>query len=79
MPEAISCYCATQSWGHSSSPYRTAERLGVAALADPEICWELTAVFAEDEAGRPASAATRLFLGLLRSAAPVLEEIAGGA
>lgn len=58
---------------------RTAERLGVAALADPEICWELTAVFAEDEAGRPASAATRLFLGLLRSAAPVLEEIAGGA
>jgi len=58
---------------------RGAERLGVAALADPEICWELTAVFAEDEAGRPASAATRLFLGLLRSAAPVLEEIAGGA
>jgi DNA-binding transcriptional LysR family regulator len=52
---------------------RTA-RLGVAELADPEICWELAAVFAPDEAGQPAGAATRMFLALLRDAVPVLEE-----
>jgi hypothetical protein len=47
----------------------------VAELADPEICWELTAVFAPDEKGQPAGAATRMFLDLLRAAVPVLEEI----
>ncbi|MEI9983474.1 MAG: LysR substrate-binding domain-containing protein [Aliidongia sp.] len=55
---------------------RTAQRLGVAELADPEICWELTAVFATDRDGQPASTATRMFLGLLRDVTSVLEEIA---
>ena len=54
---------------------RAAERLGVAELADPEICWELVAVFARDEKGPPANAATRMFLGLLRAAVTVLEEV----
>ena len=54
--------------------HRDAARLGVAELADPEICWELAAVFAPDETGQPAGAATRMFMALLRDAVPVLEE-----
>jgi DNA-binding transcriptional LysR family regulator len=48
--------------------------VGFAELAEPEICWELAAVFAHDEALRPIGAVTRSFLDLLRSTVTVLEE-----
>jgi DNA-binding transcriptional LysR family regulator len=48
--------------------------IGVAGLAEPEICWELAVVFAQDEKRQPLNAVTRMFLGLLRSSVAVLEE-----
>jgi len=53
--------------------------LCIAELGEPEICWELAAVFAHDQQGQPASAITRMFLGLLRSSVTVLEELTVGA
>jgi DNA-binding transcriptional LysR family regulator len=48
--------------------------LGVAELAEPEICWELGVVFAHDETRHATSAVARMFLELLRSSVSVLEE-----
>jgi DNA-binding transcriptional LysR family regulator len=48
--------------------------LGVAGLAEPEICWELGVVFAHDETRQATSAVARMFLELLRSSVSVLEE-----
>ncbi|HEY0181563.1 MAG TPA: LysR family transcriptional regulator [Rhodopila sp.] len=53
-----------------------ARALGVAHLAEPEICWELAVVFAHDAQRRAASAVTRTFLEVLRDSVPVLEETA---
>jgi DNA-binding transcriptional LysR family regulator len=52
--------------------------LAVAELAGPEICWELGVVFAHDQEREAASAVTRMFLALLRSSVPVLEEAEPG-
>src|SRR5579859_775431 len=49
---------------------------GIADLAEPEICWELAVVFAEDEQRHSASAVVRRFLDLLRDSVTVLDEIA---
>ena len=46
-----------------------------AELAEPEICWELAAVFAHDERRLPVGAVTRSFLELLRAAVPILDEL----
>jgi DNA-binding transcriptional LysR family regulator len=48
--------------------------VGFAELAEPEICWELAVVFAHDEKRQPVSAATRMFLDLLRSSVTILDE-----
>jgi DNA-binding transcriptional LysR family regulator len=48
--------------------------LGIAELAEPEMCWELGVVFAHDDKRQATSAVTRMFLGLLRSSVPVIEE-----
>ena len=48
--------------------------LGVAELAEPEICWELGVVFAHDGKRQASSVVTRVFLDLLRASVPVLEE-----
>jgi len=48
--------------------------VGYAELAEPEICWELAAVFAHDERRQPVSAVTRHFTELLRASVPILEE-----
>jgi DNA-binding transcriptional LysR family regulator len=53
---------------------RTPDIVGLAELAEPEICWELAVVFARDEKRHPVSAAARKFLELLRSSVEVLEE-----
>jgi DNA-binding transcriptional LysR family regulator len=49
--------------------------VSVAALAEPEICWELAVVFAHDEKRQPNSAATRMFLELVRSCVDVLDDV----
>lgn len=66
VPQAV--ITNRNTWEHAP------HSLGVAELAGPEICWELGVVFAHDEKGRAGSAVTRMFLELLRSAVPVLEE-----
>jgi DNA-binding transcriptional LysR family regulator len=48
--------------------------LATAVLAEPEICWELGVVFAHDEKRQAVTAVTRMFLALLRTLVPVLEE-----
>jgi DNA-binding transcriptional LysR family regulator len=48
--------------------------LGIAELAEPEICWELGVVFAHDETCRATTSAARMFLKILRSSVQVLEE-----
>ena len=53
---------------------RTPAIVGYAELAEPEICWELAAVFAHDEERQPLSAVTRHFTELLRASVPILEE-----
>jgi DNA-binding transcriptional LysR family regulator len=49
--------------------------VSVAALAEPEICWELAVVFAHDEKRQPNSAAARMFLELVRSCVEVLNDV----
>jgi DNA-binding transcriptional LysR family regulator len=49
--------------------------VSVAALAEPEICWELAVVFAHDERREPNGAATRMFLELVRSCVDVLDDV----
>jgi DNA-binding transcriptional LysR family regulator len=56
-PKAVIC-------GHDTG--QAARRLGVVELAGPEICWELAAVFAQDEARQPIGVVTRTFLQFLR-------------
>jgi DNA-binding transcriptional LysR family regulator len=53
---------------------QASRNLGVAELAEPEICWELGVVFAHDEKRQAVSAVTRAFLELLQSCVQVLEE-----
>lgn len=52
--------------------------LGVAELADPEICWELAVVFAHDGEGRPLGVVPQRFLEFLREAAPVIADGVSG-
>ncbi len=59
---------------NSQMKVQTPHPVGIAELAEPEICWELGVVFAHDEKGVGGSAITRMFLELLRSTVPVLEE-----
>ena len=49
-------------------------QLGIVELAGPEICWELAAVFAQDEAQQPVGVATRTFLEFLRASIAPLDE-----
>ncbi|HTW72208.1 MAG TPA: LysR family transcriptional regulator [Acetobacteraceae bacterium] len=65
VPKAVIC-------GHSMT--QAGKQLGVAELAGPEICWELAAVFAQDEAQQPVGAVTRTFLEFLRATVTLLDE-----
>jgi DNA-binding transcriptional LysR family regulator len=51
-----------------------AQQVDIVELADPEICWELAVVFAQDEAAQPVGAATRTFLEFLRASVTLLDE-----
>jgi DNA-binding transcriptional LysR family regulator len=53
---------------------RSTPGLNVVELAEPEICWELAAVFAHNDTRQPVSAVTRMFLGLLRESVTILED-----
>lgn len=64
-PKAVIC-------GYGMS--QMAKQLGVAELAGPEICWELAAVFAQDEAQQPVGVVTRTFLEFLRASITLLDE-----
>lgn len=48
--------------------------IAMADLAEPEICWELAVVFAQDEKRQPVGAAARLCLDLIRSTIEVLDD-----
>jgi DNA-binding transcriptional LysR family regulator len=54
---------------------RSPHPVAVAELGEPEICWELAVVFARNEKRQPVSAATKMFLGLLRSSVTILNDV----
>ncbi|MBV8471954.1 MAG: LysR family transcriptional regulator [Hyphomicrobiales bacterium] len=54
------------------------DHLAVAELAEPEICWEVAAVFPQGTE-QPMGRLTRTFLDFLRAAVPPLEEIGAAA
>jgi DNA-binding transcriptional LysR family regulator len=51
-----------------------AQNLRIAGLAEPEICWELAAVFPHDTTDRPLGAPTKTFLAFLRASVTLLDE-----
>jgi DNA-binding transcriptional LysR family regulator len=59
---------------HGYGASRMSRQLGIVELAGPEICWELAAVFAQDEAQQPVGVATRTFLEFLRASITPLDE-----
>jgi DNA-binding transcriptional LysR family regulator len=65
VPKAAIC-------GHGTR--QMAKRLCVIELAGPEICWELAAVFVQDEAQQPVGVVTRTFLEFLRASITLLDE-----
>ncbi|HTZ69449.1 MAG TPA: LysR family transcriptional regulator [Acetobacteraceae bacterium] len=68
VPEAV---IADYAKANAAKPVRAVE------LAEPEICWELAAVFAHDANGKPSSAVTEALLGLLQDGVTILEKTAG--
>jgi len=52
-----------------------AGHLGIAELAEPEICWELAVVFSRDGTQRSLGALTKRFLDFLRTSVPPLDEL----
>jgi DNA-binding transcriptional LysR family regulator len=55
----------------------SARAVSVVELAEPEICWELAAVFAHDGKHEPSNAVTELLLTLLQENVAILEKSAG--
>ncbi len=51
------------------------QHLGIAELAEPEICWELAVVFPREGAERPLGPLTKTFLDFLRASVTLLDEV----
>ncbi len=49
-------------------------RLSVAELAEPEICWELAVVFAQNEERQPFGAVTKTVLGFIQESGKLLDD-----